>query len=96
MISNNNLEDLIIKHGSPDAIIDNFSSGKYGFAIWGFQDIFKYEIKDYNKIKNPFTVLQEKIDFWADKKNKITCIGYVGYDIKNYLLSIATIFPDAV
>jgi len=83
----NNLEDLIIKYGSPDAIIDNYASGKYGFAIWGYQDIFKYEIKDYNKIKNPFKILQEKIDFWADKKNKIACIGYVGYDIKNYLFS---------
>ena len=37
------LQFLIDKFGQPDALIDNHVTKKYGYAIWGFKDIFKYD-----------------------------------------------------
>ena len=46
----NNLEQLIKKFGEPDALIDNFSLKEDGYAIWGYEDIFKYTLNDYKNI----------------------------------------------
>tara|TARA_Y100000590_G_scaffold293513_1_gene330618 strand:- start:1427 stop:2620 length:1194 start_codon:yes stop_codon:yes gene_type:complete len=81
------LDKLIKNFGEPDALIDNFSSDKYGYAIWGYDDIFQYDSKDFQTIENPFQKLQNKIKSWENKNRKINCIGFVSYDIKNILYS---------
>ena len=85
MKNNESLDILIQRYGEPDALIDNFSSKKYGYAIWGYDEIFEYNISDIKSGDNPFNQLQNKINFWKDKNKKINCIGFISYDIKNIL-----------
>ena len=89
-IKPNNLEHLIKDYGYPDALIDNHKFGEFGYAIWGFDEIFEYNKKglyvNSSKInQDPFTLLQSLIDKWIKIGKKIPAVGFLSYDIKNIL-----------
>ena len=47
-VSKKDLQYLINQYGSPDALIDNYVLDK-GYAIWGFNDIFRYMYKNISR-----------------------------------------------
>ena len=85
-----NLNDLIKLHGNPSALIDNFESSDTGYAIWGYKNIIKYNLQStfINNKKvggDPFELLQFFLDTCLKSDENIKSIGFIGYDIKNYL-----------
>ena len=87
-----NLQTLIDKNGRPDVLIDHFSdSSNKGLAIWGISDFLIFDhngIKNKNNIyidKNPLQYLDKTINDWKNDSKDIAAVGYISYDIKNYL-----------
>ena len=84
------LNDLIKLYGVPSALVDNFESSNNGYAIWGYKNILKYNLQstyiNSKKIKgDPFELLQNFMDKSLQSNSEIKSIGFLGYDIKNYL-----------
>ena len=86
-----NLEKLINKYGKPDVLIDNHSNPKNkGVAIWGISEFLIYDSKGINKNNeyiddNPLDILDSTISDWQQDSDEISAVGYIGYDLKNYL-----------
>ena len=86
-----NLEKLIDKYGHPNILIDNHSNKlNQGIAIWGISDSILFDVngvKNNNKYidTDPFLILDETLNDWQNSKNDISAVGYISYDIKNYL-----------
>ena len=86
-----NLKKLIRENGKPDILIDNYNNRlNKGIAIWGILDkiIFDYNgVKKNNKIinSNPLNFLDITIKEWKNDSNDIAAVGFISYDIKNYL-----------
>ena len=87
-----NLQTLIDKNGRPDVLIDHFSdSSNKGLAIWGVSDFLIFDhngIKNKHNIyidKNPLQFLDKTINDWKNNSKDIAAVGYISYDIKNYL-----------
>ena len=86
----NSLKNLINDYGNPDALIDNFSTNDYGYAIWGFSEILEFSNNGlyYNGIQknnDPFDELQTFCNSLGKSNDLIETIGFISYDIKNYL-----------
>ena len=84
------LDSLIKLYGQPSALVDNFESSRYGYAIWGFQNTIKYNLQstyvNEKKVEgDPFNILQDLLNEWLLSDSKIKSIGFLGYDIKNFL-----------
>ena len=82
------LQSLINKFGQPDALIDNHVTKKYGYAIWGFKDIFKYDssgtyLNNKKIIGDSLENTQKFIDTSISENDLVSCIGFISYDIKN-------------
>ena len=86
-----NLNELIKKYGPPNALIDNHCNlNNQGIAIWGESEkiIFNssgVKLNDINCNGDPLTILDDTIKKWKDPKHEITAVGFVSYDIKNFL-----------
>ena len=86
-----NLNELIKKYGPPNALIDNHCNlNNQGIAIWGESEkiIFNssgVKLNDKNCNGDPLTILDDTIKKWKDPKHEITAVGFVSYDIKNFL-----------
>ena len=79
-----NLYDLINLHGAPDALIDNHSM-EYGYAVWGFDDIYSYTVTDKLNDHDPFDNLQEFFNRLDLFESDVKAVGFLSYDIKNFL-----------
>lgn len=85
------LNNLIKKHGEPDALIDHWDKTSKSFAIWGLEESFLIDFEGkafYNKSYIPgemFEIFQNVLDSWKNNKAQVSAIGYISYDIKNFL-----------
>ena len=86
-----NLKKLINENGKPDILIDNYNNKlNKGIAIWGILDKITF---DYNGVKknnntinsDPLKFLDITIKEWKNNSNDIAAVGFISYDIKNYL-----------
>ena len=84
------LNQLILKYGIPDALIDHWSDKAKKMAIWGFDEVF---VCDSNGCKlnneklngDPMHLCNQVLKSWDDDSNHPTAIGYISYDMKNVL-----------
>ena len=85
-----NLHDLIDQYGSPDALVDNYSS-ESGYAIWGFEEFYSLSQKEiYNNIESgadPFSTVQKLLNIWSEDNSDVKVLGLLSYDIKNIIYS---------
>ena len=84
------LNQLILKHGKPDALIDHWDKNAKKIAIWGFKEIFMCDTSGCNlngkKINgNPIDICNEILKRWENESTSTYAIGYISYDIKNLL-----------
>ena len=85
------LNNLIKKYGEPDALIDHWDKTSKSFAIWGFDEVFSISCDGkayYNKTYIPgemFEIFQKVLDSWKNNTAQVSAIGYISYDIKNFL-----------
>ena len=84
------LNQLILKYGIPDALIDHWSDKAKKMAIWGFDEVF---VCDSNGCKlnneklngDPMHLCNQVLKSWDSDSNHPTAIGYISYDMKNVL-----------
>ena len=84
------LNQLILKYGIPDALIDHWSDKAKKMAIWGFDEVF---VCDSNGCKlnneklngDPIYLCNQVLKSWDSDSNHPTAIGYISYDMKNVL-----------
>ena len=84
------LNQLILKYGIPDALIDHWSDKAKKMAIWGFDEVF---VCDSNGCKlnneklngDPMYLCNQVLKSWDSDSNHPTAIGYISYDMKNVL-----------
>ena len=81
------LNTLIEKYGEPDALIDHWDPLSQAWAIWGFEEIYSLSTEDIQKgfeedLLNP---LQEKFDVWKAGSDSLAAVGFLSYDLKNFL-----------
>ena len=84
------LEQLINKHGEPDALIDHWDNNSKKMAIWGFDEILVYDVNGmYHNGKkitgDPLRLCNDILNKWDDNSSLVHAIGYISYDMKNYL-----------
>ena len=86
-----NLYNLIEKFGQPDALIDHWDSSSNRFAIWGFEEHFVLK-SDGKAILNgtlldapPLEIWQETLENWKSDNGKLATVGFISYDLKNFL-----------
>ena len=84
------LEELVKKHGTPDILIDNYSSLNKGYAIWDYKDSLIFNtsglIRNNQYIDDePLLALDKAIEDWNSTSNIISSIGYTSYSMKDYL-----------
>ena len=84
------LEELVKKHGTPDILIDNYSSLNKGYAIWEYKDSLIFNtsglIRNNHYIDDePLLALDKAIEDWNSTSNIISSIGYTSYSMKDYL-----------
>ena len=85
------LQRLIEQFGKPDALIDHWDSTSNRFAVWGFTEQFllnssgKAIINGELSIELPLVSLQKTLDRWKINRNEIAAVGFISYDLKNFL-----------
>ena len=85
------LQRLIEQFGKPDALIDHWDSSSNRFAIWGFSEKFildgsgKAIINGEPSKEPPLLILQKTLDDWKTNSNEIAVVGFISYDLKNFL-----------
>ena len=85
------LQRLIEQFGKPDALIDHWDSASNRFAVWGFTEQFllnssgKAIINGELSIELPLVSLQKTLDRWKINSNEIAAVGFISYDLKNFL-----------
>ena len=85
------LQRLIEQFGKPDALIDHWDSASNRFAIWKFSEKFILDgsgrviINGEFSIEPPLEILQKTLDRWKTNSNGIAAVGFISYDLKNFL-----------
>ena len=84
------LNTLILKYGTPDALIDHWDDNAKKMAIWGFDEVFIYNTQGcYLNNKqisgNPLTLCNTIINNWQNESDLAHAIGYISYDFKKIL-----------
>jgi len=86
------LKQLILKYGKPDALIDHWDRNAKKMAIWGFDEIFIYDtggcwLNGKKVLGDPIDICNNVLNQWNETSESTYAVGYISYDIKNYLFS---------
>ena len=83
------LNQLIEKYGTPDALIDHWDESSNRFAVWGFEKYFNINAQGKAFLNgdsygdNPIVKWQNVLDRWKFESNEIAAVGFISYDFKN-------------
>ena len=87
----NNLHNLIEKFGQPDALIDHWDKTSKRYAIWGFDEEFIINNNGTAMVNGisvnglPIEIWQNTLDRWKEENEELAAIGFISYDLKNFL-----------
>ena len=84
-----NLNEIIIKYGNPDILIDSWENKYEGYAIWSSNETILWNhnglFHSDRKIKANLEEFQKIINKWKESSKGIPGVGFISYNFKNIL-----------
>ena len=86
-----NLHNLLEKFGQMDVLIDHWDATSKRYAIWGFEEEFQINNNGMAMVNgmsvngSPMQIWQDTLDRWKKDSEELAAIGFISYDLKNFL-----------